>query len=139
MRLRHSSIARRYTYGQRAGTFLSNAGVLQVFGVNDHDSARLVSDLLGQETVVFQTLSRALDAEASGITLGEQHVGRPLLTSDEVRNMPQDGELLFLAGQRPVLARKLRYYADREFTGLFDPPDVSVPTSNFAPHRALTR
>ncbi|NEJ98854.1 type IV secretory system conjugative DNA transfer family protein, partial [Rhizobium ruizarguesonis] len=40
----------RATYGQRAGTFLSNAGVLQVFGVNDHDSARLVSDLLGQET-----------------------------------------------------------------------------------------
>ena len=53
----------RATYGQRAGTFLSNAGVLQVFGVNDHDSARLVSDLLGQETVVFQTTSRALDAE----------------------------------------------------------------------------
>lgn len=129
----------RATYGQRAGTFLSNAGVLQVFGVNDHDSARLVSDLLGQETVVFQTLSRALDAEASGITLGEQHVGRPLLTPDEVRNMPQDGELLFLAGQRPVLARKLRYYADREFTGLFDPPDVSGPTSNFTSHRALAR
>ncbi|MER2554867.1 MAG: type IV secretory system conjugative DNA transfer family protein, partial [Thauera sp.] len=40
----------RATYGQRAGTFLSNAGVLQIFGVNDHDSARLVSDLLGQET-----------------------------------------------------------------------------------------
>jgi type IV secretory pathway TraG/TraD family ATPase VirD4 len=35
--------------------------VLQVFGVNDHDSARLVSDLLGQETVVFQTMARALD------------------------------------------------------------------------------
>ncbi|MGO6697746.1 type IV secretory system conjugative DNA transfer family protein, partial [Rhizobium johnstonii] len=30
----------RATYRQRAGTFLSNAGVLQVFGVNDHDSAR---------------------------------------------------------------------------------------------------
>ncbi|MBX9912041.1 MAG: type IV secretory system conjugative DNA transfer family protein, partial [Beijerinckiaceae bacterium] len=38
----------RATYGRRAGTFLSNAGVLQVFGVNDHDSARLVSDLTGQ-------------------------------------------------------------------------------------------
>lgn len=46
-------------YGQRAGTFLSNAGVLQVFGVNDHDSARLVSDLLGQETVVFNTVDIA--------------------------------------------------------------------------------
>ena len=28
----------RALYGQRAGTFLSNAGVLQVFGVNDQPS-----------------------------------------------------------------------------------------------------
>ena len=111
----------RATYGARAGTFLSNAGVLQVFGVNDHDSARLVSDLLGQETVVFQTMSRALDAEASGITYGEQHVGRPVLTPDEVRTLPQNSELLFIAGQRPIVARKLQYYADREFAGSFDP------------------
>lgn len=27
-------------------------------------------------------------------------------------------EPLFLAGSRPVVARKLRYYADREFAGL---------------------
>ncbi len=107
----------RATYGQRAGTFLSNAGVLQVFGVNDHDSARLVSDLLGQETVVFQTMSRALDAEKTGITYGEQHTARPLLTPDEVRNLPQNLELLFLAGQRPIVAGKLAYYADPEFRG----------------------
>ncbi len=110
----------RATYGQRAGTFLSNAGVLQVFGVNDHDSARLVSDLLGQETVVFQTMSRALDSDKSGISYGEQHTARPLLTPDEVRNLPQNLELLFLAGQRPIVAGKLAYYADAEFKGLFD-------------------
>ena len=111
----------RATYGQRAGTFLSNAGVLQVFGVNDHDSARLVSDLLGQETVVFQTMSRALDVEATGVSLSEQHTGRALLTPDEVRTLPSEAELLFLAGRRPILARKLRYFADHEFTGLYDP------------------
>lgn len=110
----------RATYGQRAGTFLSNAGVLQVFSVNDHDSARLVSDLLRQETVVFQTMSRALDYEKSGISLGEQHTGRPLLTPDEVRNMVPQAQLLFLAGQRPIIAGKLVYYADAEFKGLFD-------------------
>lgn len=110
----------RALYGQRAGTFLSNAGVLQVFGVNDQQSAQLVSDLLGQETVVFETMSRALDAEGSGISYGEQHVGRPLLTPDEVRTLPADRQLLFLAGQRPVIATKLRYYADREFVGRFD-------------------
>ncbi|MUZ65011.1 type IV secretory system conjugative DNA transfer family protein [Agrobacterium vitis] len=111
----------RATYGQRAGTFLSNAGVLQVFGVNDHDSARLVSDLLGQETVVFQTMARALDSDKSGISYSLQHTARPLLTPDEVRNLPQQGQLLFLAGQRPIIAGKLTYYADLEFKGAFDP------------------
>ncbi|MGO6754547.1 type IV secretory system conjugative DNA transfer family protein [Rhizobium ruizarguesonis] len=109
----------RATYGQRAGTFLSNAGVLQVFGVNDHDSARLVSDLLGQETVVFNTAARALDSEKTGLSFAEQHVARPLLTPDEVRNMHAETELLFIAGQRPIVATKLRYYADPEFVGLF--------------------
>ena len=103
---------------------MSNAGVLQVFGVNDHDSARLVSDLLGQETVVFQTMSRALDAEKSGLTFAEQHTARALLTPDEVRNLPAQTELLFPAGQWPIVADKLRYYADREFAGLFDAPET---------------
>lgn len=104
----------------RASTFLSNAGVLQIFGVNDHDSAKLASDLLGQETVVFETMSRAIDAEETGISFGQQHVGRPLLTPDEVRTLRKDLQLLFLAGQRPIIAAKLKYYADREFAGRYD-------------------
>lgn len=35
-------------------------------------------------------------------------------------NLPQHVELLFLAGQRPIVAGKLAYYADAEFRGLFD-------------------
>jgi type IV secretion system protein VirD4 len=110
----------RATYGKRAGTFLSNAGVLQVFGVNDHDTARLVSDLLGQETVVFQTTAHALDSDRSGITHSQHHTGRPLLTPDEVRNLPKQAQLLFLAGQRPIMAAKLAYYRDEEFRGMFE-------------------
>jgi type IV secretion system protein VirD4 len=105
-------------YGPRAGTFLSNAGVLQIFGVNDHETARLVSDLLGNETIQFQTMSRALDATETGITYAPHQTGRQLLTPDEVRGLNSETELLFLAGSRPVLAQKLRYYADREFAGL---------------------
>ena len=110
----------RALYERRAGTFLSNAGVLQVFGVNDHDSAKLVSDLLGQETIVFETMSRAIDSDETGISFGSQHVARPLLTPDEVRTLREDYQLLFLAGQRPIVAAKLKYYADREFAGRFD-------------------
>ena len=110
----------RAVYGQRAGTFLSNAGVLQVFGVNDHEGAQLVSNLLGSETVVFSTMSRALDSDLTGLTVAAHHTARPMLMPDEVRGLAPHLELLFLAGQRPILAQKLRYFADGEFQGLFD-------------------
>jgi len=45
-----------------------------------------------------------------------------MLTPDEIRNLPQNVELLFLAGQRPIIAGKLAYYADAEFRGLYDAP-----------------
>lgn len=47
-------------------------------------------------------------------------IARALLTPDEVRNLPQNLELLFLTGQRPIIAGKLAYYADPEFRGLYD-------------------
>jgi type IV secretion system protein VirD4 len=79
-----------------------------------------VSDLLGQETIVFRTMAQALDSEQSGISFSEQHAVRPLFTLDEVRHMPEQAELLFVAGQRPIIARKLRYLADREFADLYE-------------------
>lgn len=91
-----------------------------MFGVNDHDTARLVSDLLGQETVVFQTMAHALDSDRSGITHSQHHTGRPLLTPDEVRNLPRHAQLLFLAGQRPIMAAKLAYYRDTAFSGMLE-------------------
>ncbi|WP_337138186.1 type IV secretory system conjugative DNA transfer family protein, partial [Sphingomonas aquatica] len=50
----------------------------------------------------------------------EHSLTGPLLTPDEVRTLREDYQLLFLAGQRPIVAAKLKYYADREFAGRFD-------------------
>jgi len=110
------------SYGERAGTFLSNIAVLQVFGINDHDTARLVSDLLGQGTTVFTTESRIRPTffHKGDVSVSDHHTARSLMTPDEVRNLPQHRQLLFIAGMRPVQAAKLRYYADAEFKGLFD-------------------
>ena len=35
-------------YGERAGTFIANAGVQQVFGVNDFETAKWLSQVMGQ-------------------------------------------------------------------------------------------
>ena len=45
----------RGTYGTRAGTFLSNAGLVQVFNVNDTDTADWVSRALGEATEAYET------------------------------------------------------------------------------------
>lgn len=114
----------RATYGGKAGTFLSNAGALQVFNVNDHDTAEWISRLIGDTSV--DEFASALDDEVGGAIYavsrteaapshGEQTLRRPLLTPDEVRRLSDDSLLLFMAGCAPVHAVKVRYYADREF------------------------
>ncbi|WP_443018597.1 type IV secretory system conjugative DNA transfer family protein [Sphingobium sp. S8] len=61
-----------------------------------------------------------MDSDETGISFGQQHLARPLLTPDEVRSLREDYQFLFFAGQRSIVAAKLKYYADREFAGRFD-------------------
>ena len=98
----------RATYGRTAETFLSNAGIVQVFNVNDVDTARWVSTTLGNRTV--PTSVRGFSA----------WTGRPLLTSDEISSMDPDRMLILPQEGRPILAWKPRYYTDAEFAGAFD-------------------
>ena len=55
---------------------------------------------------MFDTMSRAIDAEEAGFPTGSSMFGRALLTPDEVRTLRPDRQLLFLAGQRADHRRK---------------------------------
>jgi type IV secretion system protein VirD4 len=116
----------RGTYGPRAGTFLSNAGLVQVFNVNDTDTAEWVSRTLGEATEFYETGSMGETRQQNRWGAGSASTGtashlvrRALLTPDEVRRLPVDSQILFKAGAPPIFARKLRYYTDPEFRGLF--------------------
>ena len=120
------------TYPDRWQTFLANTDVLQAFGTNDHETARLFSDLTGEATIYVETgsesLSRSRGRHASrseGRSQSYAERSRKLLLPDEVRRLPQEAQLLFLGRQRPVLARKLNYLRDKAFVEreepLFDP------------------
>ena len=118
----------RGTYGTHAGTFLSNAGLVQVFNVNDIDTAQWVSRALGEATEAYETGSSGETRQQHRIGAGTSSTGianhltrRALLTPDEVRRLPADRQVLLHAGLPPILACKLRYYADPEFHGLFEP------------------
>ena len=105
-------------YGARANTFVANAGVLQTFGVNDYETAKWLSQSIGQETTAYRTESyRPGDTTSTSVNV----TGRALLTPDEIMQIPADMQLLRIQGQPPVAARKIRFYADREFDGLYRP------------------
>jgi len=107
-------------YGDRANTFIANAGVQQVFGVNDFETAKWLSQMIGQETTGFQTDSFKPGDNPS---FSNNLTGRDLLTPDEIMQMPPELQLLRVQGQPSALVQKLRYYADPEFKGLFVPQD----------------
>lgn len=113
------------TYPNRWGTFLANADVLQAFSVGDHDTARFMSDLLGEATVYAHSASENRSRSAGRHTARQESGGwsyaersRRLLLPDEVRRLPADDQLLFVKGQRPIRARKINYLSDPAFRGL---------------------
>jgi type IV secretion system protein VirD4 len=55
-----------------------------------------------------------------------QHVARPLMTPGEVSQLPEENEIVFVAGHPPIWARKVKYYNDRNFkTRLLEAPEKS--------------
>ena len=107
-------------YSERAGTFIANVGVQQVFGVNDFETAKWLSQMMGQETAGFQTDSFK---PGDGPSFSNNLTGRDLLTPDEIMQLRPENQLLRVQGQATAVAQKLRYYADPEFKGLFVPQD----------------
>jgi type IV secretion system protein VirD4 len=108
-------------YGARANTFVANAGVLQAFGVNDFETAKWLSQMIGRETTGYQTEShKPGDAPSTSYNV----TARDLMTPDEIMQIPPQVQLLRVQGKPVIIARKLRYFADKEFDGLYPSPDA---------------
>ena len=113
----------RATY-RKWQSVLANASCKVFFGVNDCDTAELVSRMLGETTVEAPTFGLNLGADAvlsHHQNVGVSQAGRRLMLPSEVLGMGPDQMLVFLRGVRhPVLAERVRYFADRRFDGLWD-------------------
>jgi type IV secretion system protein VirD4 len=117
-------------YGERAGTFLSNAGLIQVFNVGDVETASWVSKSIGAATMAYQTAGASVSKgsgpfsfqQTTTSTSTANHLTRrELLTPDEVMRLDSNLEILLRQGAAPMAARKVRYFADPEFVDRFEP------------------
>lgn len=112
-------------------SFLANAKIQQYFGINDPETAKTISEMLGEETIRIETTSESTATSRENLSLfkgtktrnterSNAETARALLMPDEVRRLPRETMLLFAQGMAPVACRRLSYYGDPAFAGRFD-------------------
>lgn len=140
---------------QALQTFLGSAQVRQFFGVRDYETARMISDMLGSETLAYDDEGRQAEArrhkrqafarafvgggDPFAAACDVRHFAdsetrrtkqaRALMTPDEILALPEDRQLLFVSGKnlRPLLAWKYPYFTRAEMAGLYLPNPYHPP------------
>lgn len=113
-------------------TFLANSAKT-FFGTDDYDTAKYVSDSLGQATIEYETENTGSNS-GSGFSSGggsmnrgkssgssQQYAGRPLLTPDEVMRLGPERPVVLVKGEYPYQLDRLNYLSDAEYIGKADP------------------
>lgn len=96
------------TYGPH-NTILDNCHVYTAFAALDPLTQEKVSRLTGSVAETRTSRSGPAGLGEGRSTVSRSQADRPLLEPGEVRALPDDVQLTFVAGQRPLRARKLRY------------------------------
>ena len=66
----------------------------------------------------------------SHVMVSRQETARQLITPGEIMQLPSNEELILLSGFSPIKAQKVRYYADKNFTGRVLTPPQLTPDGN---------
>lgn len=126
--------------------FMGSGQLRQFFGVRSYETARMISEMLGSETIEYEDnlatseARRRRQSSAQSVFMGgdpfaaafdaahfaraEQHRVkqiRPLMTPDEILSLPEDKQILFVSGMnlKPILADKRPYFCSRAMAGRY--------------------
>jgi type IV secretion system protein VirD4 len=105
-------------YGEH-NSILDNCHVRVAFATNDERTAKRISDALGTATeqrAMRNYAGHRLAPWLAHVMVSRQETARQLLTPGEVMQLSPDEELVLVAGLAPIRAKKLRYFADANFT-----------------------
>lgn len=98
--------------------FTPRLGIRVAFATNDERTAKRISDALGAKTELRSQKNytgHRLSPWLSHMMVSRQETQRALMTPGEVMQMPVDKEVVMISGMPPILAKKLRYFKDRNF------------------------
>ncbi|NHK27195.1 conjugal transfer protein TraG [Parvularcula flava] len=98
---------------------LDNCHLRIAFATNDERTARRISDALGAKTELRSQKNytgHRLAPWLSHMMVSRQETQRALMTPGEIMQMAPGEEVVMVSGTPPILAKKLRYFEDANFT-----------------------
>lgn len=119
-------------YGKQE-SITANCHVRIAFAANKPETAELLSQMAGDTTVSHKQVSYRggrFDVVMDHRHITQQEVRRRLLTPDEAMRLDSDHGVVFVAGELPIYAEKLRYFADSD---LRTRAEIAAPTCSHSP------
>lgn len=109
-------------------SFLSNSTYRITFAANNIETATLISKLLGNKTVIQESLNKPkfMDFNPSARSVHVSETQRPLMLEQEIIGMDKDMQLLFIEATPPIMSKKIKYFSDRLFKSRLL-PETFVP------------
>lgn len=110
-------------------SFLSNCKYRITYAANNVDTAKYISDLLGEKTIVSQdegARPKYLDLNPGARQVSTKKSARKLLMPQEVIGLSKDDQIILIEANPPVKCKKIVYYKDKLFTSRLMKP-VKVP------------
>ena len=119
-------------------SFLSNSYYRITFSANNVETAKLISELVGNKTVkqYSKNIPKFLDFDPKSRTMNESEIQRALLLPQEVITLPRDEQIILIEATAPIKTKKIFYYQDPFFMKkIYDPknPKKTGPATCFVP------
>ncbi len=119
-------------------SFLSNSYYRITFSANNVETAKLISELVGNKTVKQYSNNKPkfLDFNPQSRTTNESEVQRALLLPQEVITLPRDEQIILIESTAPIKTKKIFYFQDPFFMKrVYNPksPRKSGPPPSYVP------
>jgi type IV secretion system protein VirD4 len=117
-------------------SFLSNAKYRITFAANNIETAKLISELVGNYTVESSSFSKPkfLDFNPASRSVNVSQAQRALLLPQEVIALDRDQQIILVEASPPIKTKKIFYYQDKLFTSRLWKQTV-VPTQEIIDHK----
>jgi type IV secretion system protein VirD4 len=109
-----------------AQNFITNHGAQIVFTPREQSDANEYSEMLGYKTIRKENRSRSSGSGSSQVSVSYTEERRALFLPQEIKELPQDDELIFFEGCKPIRAQKNWFFKDKRFVALTQLAPVTV-------------